>query len=232
MDQWVAVDGYLRPLPEHPTLDRHHVVIIRTFSPARGQVLDHAEQASFHKAAGLHGLPASLQTDNGAIFTGFYRHGKVLLEYELQCPPEGQTRRLLPATYFRVRSDTVDKTGKISLRYTRVRSPPLQNRGRQSPQRPASQAPHRRPRHTRDRPQRTAPTRAHARPQPHLPAPHARLSVSTMSRDICLRCPDTQQNGARGTRTPDLLGAIQALSQLSYSPLRDRRPRGRPWQGV
>jgi hypothetical protein len=25
-------------------------------------------------------------------------------------------------------------------------------------------------------------------------------------------------NGARGTRTPDLLGAIQALSQLSYSP--------------
>jgi hypothetical protein len=24
--------------------------------------------------------------------------------------------------------------------------------------------------------------------------------------------------GARGTRTPDLLGAIQALSQLSYSP--------------
>jgi hypothetical protein len=28
----------------------------------------------------------------------------------------------------------------------------------------------------------------------------------------------TAANGARGTRTPDLLGAIQALSQLSYSP--------------
>ena len=26
------------------------------------------------------------------------------------------------------------------------------------------------------------------------------------------------RDGARGTRTPDLLGAIQALSQLSYSP--------------
>jgi hypothetical protein len=26
-------------------------------------------------------------------------------------------------------------------------------------------------------------------------------------------------SGARGTRTPDLLGAIQALSQLSYSPV-------------
>jgi hypothetical protein len=25
-------------------------------------------------------------------------------------------------------------------------------------------------------------------------------------------------DGARGTRTPDLLGAIQALSHLSYSP--------------
>ena len=36
------------------------------------------------------------------------------------------------------------------------------------------------------------------------------------------------RNGARGTRTPDLLGAIQALSQLSYSPAHG--PRGRwPW---
>jgi hypothetical protein len=29
---------------------------------------------------------------------------------------------------------------------------------------------------------------------------------------------ETWASGARGTRTPDLLGAIQALSQLSYSP--------------
>ena len=29
---------------------------------------------------------------------------------------------------------------------------------------------------------------------------------------------DFFESGARGTRTPDLLGAIQALSQLSYSP--------------
>jgi hypothetical protein len=27
--------------------------------------------------------------------------------------------------------------------------------------------------------------------------------------------------GARGSRTPDLLNAIQALSQLSYGPTRD-----------
>src|SRR5215208_2705847 len=39
------------------------------------------------------------------------------------------------------------------------------------------------------------------------------------------------ESGARGTRTPDLLGAIQALSQLSYSPRSERDdacvPRGK-----
>ena len=40
--------------------------------------------SSFHKAAELHGLPASLLSDNGAVFTGSYRGGKVLLEYELK----------------------------------------------------------------------------------------------------------------------------------------------------
>jgi transposase InsO family protein len=40
--------------------------------------------SSFHKAAGLHGLPASLLSDNGAVFTGSYRGGKVMLEYELE----------------------------------------------------------------------------------------------------------------------------------------------------
>jgi transposase InsO family protein len=40
--------------------------------------------SSFHKAAELHGLPASLLTDNGAVFTGSYRGGKVLLQYELE----------------------------------------------------------------------------------------------------------------------------------------------------
>jgi transposase InsO family protein len=39
---------------------------------------------SFHRAAELHGLPASLLSDNGAVFVGGYRRGKVLLEYELQ----------------------------------------------------------------------------------------------------------------------------------------------------
>jgi transposase InsO family protein len=38
----------------------------------------------FHKAAGLHGLPASLLSDNGAVFTATPRKGKVLLQTELE----------------------------------------------------------------------------------------------------------------------------------------------------
>jgi transposase InsO family protein len=145
---------------------------------------------SFHRAAELHGLPASLLSDNGAVFTGSYRGGKVLLEYELErlgvefknsrpyhpqtcgkierlhqtlkryltkqqpaqtlselqgqldafahyynhIRPHRALHRRTPlqaysarvkakpagataATYFRVRQDKVDKTGKVSLRY-------------------------------------------------------------------------------------------------------------------
>jgi transposase InsO family protein len=50
----------------HPTVKAHDVVEV------------------FHKAAQLHGLPAWLLTDNGAVFTGFSRKGKVLLESELE----------------------------------------------------------------------------------------------------------------------------------------------------
>ena len=39
---------------------------------------------SFHKAVSLHGAPASLLSDNGAVFTASPRHGKVLLQSELQ----------------------------------------------------------------------------------------------------------------------------------------------------
>ena len=40
--------------------------------------------ACFHKAAGRYGFPASMLTDNGAIFTGAYRgQGRVALEIEL-----------------------------------------------------------------------------------------------------------------------------------------------------
>jgi transposase InsO family protein len=146
--------------------------------------------ASFHKAAELHGLPESFLSDNGAVFVGGYRRGKVRLEYELERlgiefknsrpyhpqtlgkverlhqtlkrylakQPPAQTLQELQqqldafrhyynhirphralgrrtplqaysarskarptgtraGTYFRVREDRVDQTGKVSLRY-------------------------------------------------------------------------------------------------------------------
>src|SRR5439155_19748895 len=36
------------------------------------------------KARDYHGLPSSLLSDNAAVFTGYPRHGKVLLEAELE----------------------------------------------------------------------------------------------------------------------------------------------------
>jgi transposase InsO family protein len=39
---------------------------------------------SFHRAAELHGLPAALLSDNGAVFSGTARHGKVALQTELE----------------------------------------------------------------------------------------------------------------------------------------------------
>jgi Phage integrase family len=100
-------------------LDDHSRLFLNSDAYVRVKAAD--VLSSFHKAAGLHGLPASLLTDNGAVFTGSYRHGKVLLEYELErlgvefkkAKPAGSSA----ATYFRVRQDKVDKPGKVSLRY-------------------------------------------------------------------------------------------------------------------
>jgi transposase InsO family protein len=39
---------------------------------------------TFQEAAALHGLPASVLSDNGAVFTAAYRNGKVLFETELE----------------------------------------------------------------------------------------------------------------------------------------------------
>ena len=169
-------------------IDDHSRLFLGSDAYRRVKAADVVE--SFHKACELHGLPASLLTDNGAVFTGSYRHGKVLLEYELErlgvefknsrpyhpqtCgkierlhqtlkrylakQPAAETPRELQgqldafthyynhirphralhrrtplqaysarlkarpagasaATYFRVRQDKVDKTGKVSLRY-------------------------------------------------------------------------------------------------------------------
>ena len=56
-------------------IDDHSRLFLGSDAYRRVKAADVVE--SFHKACELHGLPASLLTDNGAVFTG-------LLEYELE----------------------------------------------------------------------------------------------------------------------------------------------------
>jgi transposase InsO family protein len=54
--------------------------------------------ATFHGAAAAHGLPASLLTDNGAVFTAASRQGRCAMESELQVLGISYgTRRRIPA---------------------------------------------------------------------------------------------------------------------------------------
>jgi transposase InsO family protein len=169
-------------------IDDHSRLHLGSYAYARVKAADVVQ--SFHRAAGLHGLPESFLSDNGAVFVGSYRKGKVLLEYELErlgvlfknsrpyhpqtlgkverlhqtlkrylakqapartfaelqekldvfahyynavrphralggrTPLQAYSSRVkarpagaAPSTYFRVREDRVDDTGKVSLRY-------------------------------------------------------------------------------------------------------------------
>jgi transposase InsO family protein len=77
---WQLADGQhaeiLNMIDDHSRL----FLASRTFSTVKAKdVVD-----VFHQAAELHGLPASLLSDNGAVFTATPRKGKVLLQSELQ----------------------------------------------------------------------------------------------------------------------------------------------------
>ena len=183
---WQLADG--QPAEILNLIDDHSRLFLGSDAYHRVKAADVV--ASFHKAAQLHGLPYSLLSDNGAVFTGSPRKGKVLLESELerlgvlfknsrpyhpqtcgkierlhqtlkrylskqpppatlselqtqldafahyynhirphralggQSPLQAYSARLKARpegdaanTYFRVREDKVDKTGKVSLRY-------------------------------------------------------------------------------------------------------------------
>src|SRR6266704_1972354 len=56
-------------------------------------------------------------------------------------------------------------------------------------------------------------------------APHQRNRGTRAQRP-----PPTRGNGGEGDRTPDLVNAIHALSQLSYAPVILSRPRMALWQ--
>jgi hypothetical protein len=183
---WQLADGQLAEILN--LIDDHSRLFLGSDAYPRVKAADVV--ASFHKAAELHDLPASLLSDNGAVFTGGSRRGKVLFEYELErlgvvfknsrpyhpqtcgkverlhqtlkrylarqpaaqtlpelqqqldtftryynhirphralagrTPLQAYSARLkarpagaAPSTYFRVRQDKVDETGKVSLRY-------------------------------------------------------------------------------------------------------------------
>ena len=65
----------------------------------------------------------------------------------------------------------------------------------------------------------------------HGPTDAQRQAMMVRHRQECVRNPlQIRGDGASETRTRDLLGAIQALSQLSYSPVRPRYSSGRDLQ--
>ena len=53
---------------------------------------------------------------------------------------------------------------------------------------------------------------------PHRILNPARLPIPPPEQPVSRRYLDEDTDGAEGSRTPDLLNAIQALSQLSYGP--------------
>lgn len=77
---WQLADG------EHAeilnVIDDHSRLFICSHAYAHVKARDVVD--SFHRAAELHGLPAALLSDNGAVFTGTARHGKVQLQTELE----------------------------------------------------------------------------------------------------------------------------------------------------
>jgi transposase InsO family protein len=63
-------------------LDDHSRLLVGSDACRTFKALDVVQ--SFYAAAELHGFPAALLTDNGAVFSGASRRGKVLLESELE----------------------------------------------------------------------------------------------------------------------------------------------------
>ena len=77
---WTLADGEIAEI--FNLIDDHSRLHLGSYAHARVKAADVVE--SFHRAAELHGLPESFLSDNGAVFVGSYRKGKVALEYELE----------------------------------------------------------------------------------------------------------------------------------------------------
>jgi transposase InsO family protein len=77
---WRLADGQLAEILN--LIDDHSRLFLGSDAYPRVKAADVV--ASFQRAAQLHGLPGALLSDNGAVFVGSYRGGKVLLESELE----------------------------------------------------------------------------------------------------------------------------------------------------
>jgi len=77
---WALAEGEVAEILN--LIDDHSRLHLGSYAYARVKAADVVE--GFHRAAELHGLPESFLSDNGAVFVGGYRKGKVLLEYELE----------------------------------------------------------------------------------------------------------------------------------------------------
>ena len=77
-------------------IDDHSRLLLHAHAYPTVKALDVV--ASFHNAAGLHGLPASLLSDNGAVFTATPRKGKVLLQTSSSGSPSS-SRTAAPTTH-------------------------------------------------------------------------------------------------------------------------------------
>jgi transposase InsO family protein len=75
---WALSDGQLAEILN--LIDDHSRLFLGSDAYGRVKAADVVE--SFHKAAQLHGLPYSLLSDNGAVFTGSSRRGKFESELE------------------------------------------------------------------------------------------------------------------------------------------------------
>jgi len=77
---WVLADG--TPVDVLNILDDHSRLLVGSDARATTKAADVV--ASFHQGAGRHGFPASVLTDNGAVFTAAYRgQGRCAIEIEL-----------------------------------------------------------------------------------------------------------------------------------------------------
>jgi hypothetical protein len=228
MTHWALGDG--SPVEIVNVIDDHSRLCVASVALAVTKATDVAE--IFSAAPQRHGTPASVLINNGCTYTAAHRVGKVVMAQPGPAPPrhraahtgrglcrQGQSSSR-PARSPHPFPGPPRPRRQDRLRDTAPPEPADPHRHRPSAQGPTDPAPRRRPRRpSGQRKRRTDPPADH-RPQPRLPGSRSGV-MSTMSRDICLRCPATSRRAPDRTRTCGLpLRRLRATVQdVRHSPL-------------